>query len=274
MEMIEKLEKPSEVSNYSISYLQQQLNMPSIHEGIHDRIVPDICPEFKGKKDQDAEDSQFYDLCIHERDWLPGNLISWNIVNSVQNSKRTILILSKEFIQSIWFQVEFHTAYYQMLEDKMDRLIVVVKGDLPPKEELDKELVFLLTTKTYLVWGEKWFWEKLRYALPHKRKMAPVVKGQPVANGASLSQSKSGKMSKADIMKEYVDQTIANHFQLQPSSPVKASLDTNMYKNGDNEAANKMELSANKHNQSSNRSPRTPSHAGHINESFVIETET
>lgn len=38
-----------------------------------------------------------------------------------------------------------------MLEDKMDRLIVIVKGDLPDKEHLDKDLAFLLSTKTYLV---------------------------------------------------------------------------------------------------------------------------
>lgn len=113
----------------------------------------------------------YFKLCIHERNWLPGNLISWNIINSVQNSRRTILVVSKEFLESMWFQVEFHAAYYQMLEDKIDRLIVIVKGDLPPKDSMDKELQHLLSTKTYLVWGEKWFWEKLRYALPHKKRI-------------------------------------------------------------------------------------------------------
>ena len=107
------------------------------------------------------EQGDYFKLCIHERDWLPGQLISWNIINSVRNSRRTILVLSKSFIESIWFKIEFHTAYYQMLEDKMDRLIVIVKGELPDKEHLDKDLAFLLSTKTYLVWGEKWFWEKV-----------------------------------------------------------------------------------------------------------------
>ncbi|KAF8785841.1 Toll-like receptor Tollo like protein [Argiope bruennichi] len=69
----------------------------------------------------------------------------------------------------MWFQVEFRTAYYQMLEDKIDRLIIIVKGELPPKDTLDKDLQYLLSTKTYLIWEEKWFWEKLRYAMPHKK---------------------------------------------------------------------------------------------------------
>lgn len=119
-------------------------------------------------KELEEADPKFK-LCIHERDWLPGNLITWNIANSVQNSRKTILVLSKNFLESLWFQIEFHTAYYQMLEDRIDRLIVIVKGDLPKKETLDKDLQFLLSTKTYLTWGERWFWEKLRFALPHHR---------------------------------------------------------------------------------------------------------
>lgn len=119
---------------------------------------------------EELEDKEsHFRICIHERNWIAGNPISWNIFNSVQNSKRTILLISKEFLESMWFQVEFHTAYYQMLEDKIDRLIIIVKGELPPKETMDKDLQYLLTTKTYLVWEEKWFWEKLKYALPHKR---------------------------------------------------------------------------------------------------------
>lgn len=117
-----------------------------------------------------------FKLCIHERDWLPGYNISWNIVNSVQNSRRTILVVSKDFLESVWFQVEFHTAYYQMLEDRVDRLIVIVRGELPPKETLDKELKFLLSTKTYLLWGERWFWEKLKYAMPHRKQISPSNK--------------------------------------------------------------------------------------------------
>ncbi|XP_053202336.1 uncharacterized protein LOC128387182 [Panonychus citri] len=291
MQLIEKLEEPSTISNTSICYLQSQSGLPSIHEGNYDTIVPDVGPDIKtvdksyisssiyndsdnGSRNyrsnnhsrsinnptsgggsgnysegditinnsEPDDPTQYFKLCIHERDWLPGNLISWNIVNSVQNSRRTIIILSKDFIASIWFQVEFHTAYYQMLEDKIDRLIVIVRGELPPREEMDKELIFLLTTKTYLVWGEKWFWEKLRYALPHKsnRKRPNTINGITDGNNKSsrclkkshfstnaINYLKSGKdgnsksksPSKSAMMKEYVDQAIANHFQLNSTSP-------------------------------------------------------
>lgn len=79
------------------------------------------------------------------------------------------MVVSKQFLESTWCQFEFRTAYHQMLEDKIDRLIIIVKGELPSKETLDKELLYLLSTKTYLIWEEKWFWEKLKYAMPHKK---------------------------------------------------------------------------------------------------------
>ena len=271
MEMIEKLEKPSDVSTDSISFLRQQSGIPTVHEGRSDQIVPEINGDLRrSRKQGDPKDGtgSYYSLCIHERDWLPGNLISWNIVNSVQNSRRTILILSKEFIQSIWFQVEFHTAYYQMLEDKMDRLIVVVRGELPPRDQMDKDLVFLLTTKTYLVWGEKWFWEKLRYALPHRRSGGSGAKNKALTDtseqkDASIFSSGSGftlkvngtkAASKSDLMKEYVDQTISDHFQLQASGKTMSPFS---------------DPTINKNNRVNSRLKE-----GHINDSFVVETET
>ena len=298
MQLIEKLEKPSSVSNSSISYLQSQSGLPSIHEGNLDQPVPELNAEIKaatpisssvtsasGNKFTNGNYSEFdadsyFNLCIHERDWLPGNLISWNIVNSVQNSRRTILILSKDFIESIWFQIEFHTAYYQMLEDKINRLIVIVRGELPPKEQLDKDLIFLLNTKTYLVWGEKWFWEKLRYALPHKSSKKKSLAtnegdlqikskskfGSNIIKSLTLS-NKYKQPSRNDLMKEYVDQAIANHFQLNSSAARKSwrSSKSPSKSKQSPKLTSAKDLSLNSEQQDK---------TGHVNESFMIETET
>ncbi|GFT93355.1 protein toll [Nephila pilipes] len=170
--------------------------------------------------DELEEKEPRYRLCIHERNWIAGNPISWNIFNSVHNSRRTILVISKEFLNSMWFQVEFHTAYYQMLEDKIDRLIIIVKGELPPKDTLDKDLQYLLSTKTYLIWEEKWFWEKLKYALPHKKQqLLPndvlALKDRPASEKikpvdhqiAILSSQKNGKVITMEPIQNHTNST-------------------------------------------------------------------
>jgi hypothetical protein len=68
-------------------------------------------------------------------------------------------------VRNKWFHLEFQAALMQMLKDKRDRIIFVVKGDLPDSNQLPRDVRHILTTRTYLVWGEKWFFEKLRYSL-------------------------------------------------------------------------------------------------------------
>ncbi|XP_023243402.1 uncharacterized protein LOC111641461 [Centruroides sculpturatus] len=107
-----------------------------------------------------------YRLCVHERDWLAGCPISENIVHSVLNSRRTVILLSRQFLDSMWFSVEFRVAYNRMMEDQAYRLVLVLVEELENSKELEDDLRRLLSTRTYLKWGEKWFWEKLKYILP------------------------------------------------------------------------------------------------------------
>lgn len=45
---------------------------------------------------------------------------------------------------------------------------MVVKGDIPSSELMPEALNEYIRCNTYLSWDDPWFWEKLRYALPHK----------------------------------------------------------------------------------------------------------
>nr|ABK88278.1 toll-like receptor [Carcinoscorpius rotundicauda] len=137
----------------------------------------------------------YFKLCVHDRDWLAGNAISSNIIYSIQNSKRIILILSKDFVESAWFHIEFHAAHYQTLEDKVNRLIIVVTHNLPPKDSLDKDLQYLLSTKTYLLWKERWFWEKLRYAMPHRTSVQTIKNKRFYSNQSPSLILKTGRNS-------------------------------------------------------------------------------
>ncbi|CAL1295270.1 unnamed protein product [Larinioides sclopetarius] len=114
------------------------------------------------------EKEPHFQLCIHERNWLPGRFISDNIMNSVQSSKRTIVILSNNFISSPWFRLELRAAIFEVSGDKTNKLIVVLADKSTSLDDIDTEIRHVISKRTYLVWGERWFWEKLRYAMPRK----------------------------------------------------------------------------------------------------------
>ncbi|KAB0802621.1 hypothetical protein PPYR_04807 [Photinus pyralis] len=106
-----------------------------------------------------------YKLCLHYRDFPVGAYLADTIVQAVESSRRTIMILSENFIKSEWCRFEFKSAHHQVLRDRRRRLIVILLGEVPQKD-LDPDIRLYLKTNVYLQWGDKLFWEKLKFALP------------------------------------------------------------------------------------------------------------
>jgi Leucine-rich repeat (LRR) protein len=129
--------------------------------------------------------SPAYKLCLHYRDFPVGSFIADTIVQAVESSRRTIMVLSENFIKSEWCRFDFKSAHHQVLRDRRRRLILVLVGDVPQRD-LDPDIRLYLKTNTYLQWGDKLFWEKLRFALPDvpnnqrttQRRQPPPVRRQ------------------------------------------------------------------------------------------------
>ena len=117
------------------------------------------------------EDQAGFKLCIHDRDFLFGGAIEEIIVESIECSRKTILVLSQHFLQSNWCYFEMQMARNRLFMRGHDCLLPVLMEDIP-LETLGRSSTLrnLLETKTYLKWtanpeGQELFWKQLKMAL-------------------------------------------------------------------------------------------------------------
>lgn len=156
-----------------------------------DYVVEELMPNLE--KDN-------FDVCIHERDWLAGEWIPTQIERSVEESRRTIIVLSANFLESCWSRLEFAAAHKQALKEQRIRVIIVLYGEIGPYENLDPDLRAYLEMNTYVKWGDPWFWRKLKYAMPHKNPREMMEHRTKMSSTKeTICEEKSDEVVKVDI---------------------------------------------------------------------------
>ncbi|ESO87222.1 hypothetical protein LOTGIDRAFT_107027 [Lottia gigantea] len=126
-----------------------------------DWVLDDLVPQLEGYEGMK--------LCIHERDFQAGRLIIDNIVESIENSRRVLIVLSNNFVQSEWCQFEMTLAQKHVLNRAIEPLSVVLLEDID-SENMSNSLHALLKTTTYITWYDDiehihLFWDRLKNSL-------------------------------------------------------------------------------------------------------------
>ncbi|XP_021166235.2 toll-like receptor 2 isoform X1 [Fundulus heteroclitus] len=134
-----------------------------------------LVPELEEPTEDSSRSPSFsrpMSLCLHKRDFLPGYPIMDNIMSAIEHSRRTIFILSENFVQSDWCRYELDFSHFWLFDVGGDAAILILLEPLP-KDNVPKrfyKLRKLMSSTTYLEWPQEEdrrpeFWRSLRNAL-------------------------------------------------------------------------------------------------------------
>ncbi|KAM6984705.1 toll-like receptor 1 [Aplochiton taeniatus] len=111
-------------------------------------------------------------LCIHERDFVPGEWIMDNIINCVEASYKTLFVFSNNFVRSEWCNYELFFAQHRAVSIQDDSLVFILLEPIPTDSVPKKFMMLqhLLKQQTYLEWPmdelkQQLFWKSLRSML-------------------------------------------------------------------------------------------------------------
>lgn len=124
-----------------------------------------------------------YNLCIHHRD----------IQAAADASRKMVLIVSMHFLQHEWAQPQFRIALQTCIENirptlRSHRLVLILTAPIE-MIAMDPIMQILIQTCPVIVWGEKRFWDKLRFSLPDISHTLKKIGGNGGGGGTVASRS-------------------------------------------------------------------------------------
>ena len=128
---------------------------------ISDHLIPNI----EGAGDRPQR------LCIPERDFIPGHPVLENMEDSLNQSRKVVLVLSSKSEQDGLQDFVLRLAQGKMIKESRDYVIVVFLDEIPDlNERVSFTMSFLLSSKPPLRWSDDesqqgLFWRRLRNEL-------------------------------------------------------------------------------------------------------------
>lgn len=132
-------------------------------------VVNELLPNLEGN-------GSSLKLCLHHRDFEPGRYIIDNIVAAVYSSRKTICVVSRNFLSSEWCSLEIQLASYRLFDEHRDVLLLVLLEPISVRRLSSfHQMRKVMLKKTYLQWpgsectnpaqAQGLFWSQLRRAI-------------------------------------------------------------------------------------------------------------
>ncbi|XP_026856802.2 toll-like receptor 5 [Electrophorus electricus] len=121
--------------------------------------------------DTQFSDQNIFHCCVEARDFMPGEDHLSNMHNAVWKSRKTLCVVSREFLTDGWCLEAFTLAQTKMLQEVRDVLVVLLVEDIPQYKLMKHEAIrTYIQTRKYLKWPEdnqdmEWFFSHLTQSL-------------------------------------------------------------------------------------------------------------
>ncbi|XP_040192450.1 toll-like receptor 7 [Rana temporaria] len=127
-------------------------------------------------KTLETSEEKMFNLCLEERDWLPGKPFLDNLSESIQLSRKTVFVLTDKYITSGHFKTAFYIAHQRLIEEKVDVIIFILLEKTLQKTRY-LQLRKRLCGNSVLHWptnpnSHNYFWNCLKNTLRTDNKMA------------------------------------------------------------------------------------------------------
>ncbi|XP_072316974.1 toll-like receptor 21 [Eucyclogobius newberryi] len=132
-------------------------------------VMEELVPNLEGN-------GSSFKLCLHHRDFEVGRNIVDNIVSAVYSSRKTLCVVSRNFLRSEWCSLEIQLASYRLFNEHRDVLLLVFLETISQQQISSyHQMRKVMLKKTYLQWprsdcthpaqAQKLFWTQLRRAM-------------------------------------------------------------------------------------------------------------
>ncbi|XP_069495534.1 toll-like receptor 7 isoform X2 [Ambystoma mexicanum] len=135
-------------------------------EWVFEELVPNL--EGRGGKQ--------INLCLEDRDWVPGQPICENLSESIRMSRKTVFVLTHKYAQSGHFRMAFYMAHQWLIDEKKD-VIIFIFLEKALRNSRYLKLRKRLCKRSVLEWptnpqSHYYFWHCLKNALKIDNHMA------------------------------------------------------------------------------------------------------
>ncbi|XP_036161842.1 toll-like receptor 7 [Myotis myotis] len=132
---------------------------PAVTEWVLDELVARL---------EDPREKHF-NLCLEERDWLPGQPVLENLTQSIQLSKKTVFVMTDKYAKTENFKIAFYLSHQRLIDEKVD-VIILIFLEKPLQKSKFLQLRKRLCGSSVLEWptnpqAHPYFWQCLKNAL-------------------------------------------------------------------------------------------------------------